>query len=138
MANLNYNKVIIGGRLTANPELKQTQSGILVTSFTVAVNRKPSKDGKQQADFFNATAWRNTAEFICKYFKKGASIMLTGKLQNREWKDNAGNNRISTEITVEEADFVDAKQDNSGGVYMPEAYKGVQLEEVSIEDDLPF
>ena len=75
MANLNFNKIILGGRLTAAPELKQTQSGIPVCSFSIAVNRRAKAGEEQKADFFNVTAWRQTAEFVSKYFSKGSSIL---------------------------------------------------------------
>lgn len=122
MANFNFNKVILGGRLVETPELRQTQSGIPVTSFRMAVNRKYSKGQEQTADFFSVTAWRTTAEFVCNYFTKGTSICIVGSIQNRDY-DKDGQKRTVTEIIADEASFVDAKQDAGGGVYMPEAYK---------------
>ncbi len=110
MANLNLNKVILGGKLTANPEIKTTPSGTPVTQFSVAVNRR-SKDNEQQADFINCVAWKNTAEFISKYFRKGSSICVTGRIQTRSWKDQNGQNRYATEVIVEEAMFVDSKNE---------------------------
>ena len=85
MANFNFNKVILGGRLTADPELKTTPSGVSVTSFTVAVNRRFSgKNGEEtQADFINVTAWRQNAEFITRYFHKASSICVVGTIQTR-------------------------------------------------------
>ena len=103
---LNLNKVILAGRLTANPELKQTQTGLPVCTFRVAVNRKVKSGEHPDADFFNVTAWRNTAEFICKYFSKGHAICIVGSLHNSRWKDNQGNDRINTQIVDECADFV--------------------------------
>lgn len=115
MANFNFNKVIIGGRLTADPELKTTPTGISVVSFTVAVNRR---GGDQTADFFNVTAWRQTAEFVCKYFRKASSICIVGSLQTRNWTDKDGNKRYTTEIVADEANFVDAKNESeSRGEY---------------------
>lgn len=139
MANFNFNKVILGGRLTADPELKTTPSGISVTSFTVAVNRRfGSKAGEEpQADFFNVTAWRQTAEFITRYFRKASSICVVGSIQTRSWTDQQGQKRFATEIVADEAYFVDAKsespmsvQRSSGaaetapaqGGYMPDNY----------------
>lgn len=93
MANFNLNKVILGGRMTADPELKMTSSGIPVTTFSIAVNRRfqsKSQDGQQQAqqaDFINCTAWRNTAEFVTRYFRRGSSICVTGSIQTRSWTD---------------------------------------------------
>ena len=113
MANFNLNKVIIGGRLTADPELKTTPSGIPVVSFTVAVNRRfGSSDNREfTADFFNVTAWRQTAEFVSKYFRKASSICIVGSLQTRNWTDQQGNKRYSVEIVADEANFVDAKNE---------------------------
>lgn len=139
-ANFNFNKVILGGRMTADPELKTTTSGVSVTSFTVAVNRRV-KNGEAQADFINCTAWRNTAEFICKYFKKASSICLEGSLQVRSWTDKDGNKRYATEVIAEQAYFVDGKNEQSNGAYIPEAYTSHQeahMEEVGADDDLPF
>ena len=114
MANFNLNKVILGGRMTADPELKQTASGVAVTSFGVAVNRRYAKDGEQTADFINIVAWRATAEFICKYFHKGSSIALVGSIQTRTWTDQNGNKRYATEVVADEAYFVDSKSEVSG------------------------
>lgn len=114
MANFNFNKVILGGRLTADPELKTTPSGISVTSFTVAVNRRfGGKNGEEaQADFFNVTAWRQTAEFITRYFRKASSICVVGSIQTRTWTDQNGQKRFATEIVADEAYFVDAKSES--------------------------
>lgn len=140
-ANFNFNKVILGGRMTADPELKTTTSGVSVTSFTVAVNRRV-KNGEAQADFINCTAWRGTAEFICKYFKKASSICLEGSLQVRSWTDKDGNKRYATEVIAEQAYFVDGKNDTqNNGAYIPEAYTShqeAQMEEIGADDDLPF
>ena len=101
MANFNLNKVILGGRVTADPELKHTPQGISVCSFSIAVNRR-SKDGQAPADFINCQAWRATAEFISRYFKKGSSICLVGSLQTRTWNDQNGNKRYATEVIADE------------------------------------
>lgn len=144
MANFNFNKVIIGGRLTADPELKTTPSGISVTSFNIAVNRRGKSD---QTDFFNVTAWRGTAEFISQYFRKGSSICIEGTLQNREWIDKNGNKRSATEIVCDAASFVDSKSDNvRGGEYDDSAYNDApavpaptpNFEELEDDEDLPF
>lgn len=145
MANLNVNKVIIGGRLTANPEVKTTTSGVSVCSFTVAVNRR---DKEQGADFFNCQAWRSQAELLGKYFKKGSSIFLVGELKNRSWEDKDGNKRTVTEIVASEISFVDGKNDAQGTNtptptnYIPEAYSTAQATNfegvVDTEDSLPF
>ena len=144
MANFNFNKVILGGRLTAQPELKTTPSGTTVTSFSIAVNRKRAKEGEQQSDFINCVAWKERAEFICKYFGKGSSISIVGELQTRQWKDNNGQNRYATEVLVSEVNFVDSKSDNapaSAPAYMPDAYKTpaeTGYEEMDSDLDLPF
>lgn len=111
MANLNLNKAIIAGRITADPELKSTPSGVPVTSFTVAVNRSyRAKNGEQpQADFINVTAWRNTAEFITRHFHKASSICIVGSIQTRSYTDRQGQKRYATEVVADEAYFVDAK-----------------------------
>ena len=150
MANFNFNRVMLGGRLTADPELKQTQSGIPVASFSIAVNRRfGSKDGTQpQADFFNVTAWRAQAEFVSRYFKKGSSIFVVGTIQNRSWTDNEGNKRYATDIVAEEVNFVDARGENpAAGQYTPDSYEpsfsntaadAPKFEEIKGDDDLPF
>lgn len=130
MANFNINKVILGGRLTGDVELKQTPQGISVSQFSIAVNRRTSKEQEQKADFINCIAWRNTAEFISKYFKKGSSICISGSIQTRTWVDKNGQNRYATEVIADEAYFVDGKNDN--------AQPTPQFEEVNPDDDLPF
>lgn len=138
MSNFNLNKVILGGRLTSDVELKQTQSGVSVCSFSIAVNRKYAKEGEQQVDFINCQAWRGTAEFISKYFRKGSSICITGAIQTRSWSDQQGNKRYATEVVVDEAMFVDSKTEVQGSEaatpseYIPDAYLP------SSEEPLPF
>lgn len=147
MGNFNFNKVILGGRLTHDIELKQTPTGVPVATFSIAVNRKAVKDKPQETDFFNCTAWSGTAEFIKKYFRKGSSICIVGLLQNRTWNDNEGNKRYATDIVVDEASFVDSKNDAQGTEspsptnYIPDAYKEPQranFEAEAQDDDLPF
>lgn len=139
MANFNINKVILGGRLTADAELKQTNSGTSVCSFSLAVNRKYQKDGEAQADFINCTAWQKTAEFISKYFKKGSSLCVVGNLQVRTWQDQNGQKRYATEVIVDEALFVDSKNESAGGsAFIPEEYITGNFEPVAAGDDLPF
>ena len=145
MSNLNLNKVILAGRLTNAPEVKQTQSGVAVCSFSLAVNRKYSKEGQQETDFISCTAWRNTAEFIGKYFGKGSSICIVGSIQVRSWQDQNGQKRYATEVIVDEAMFVDSKNDaqgagsGGGAPYIPEAYTAPQSDKTEVvDDDLPF
>lgn len=146
MANINLNKAILGGRLTNQPELKQTPTGTAVTTFSIAVIRRGNKD---ETDFINCVAWRQTAEFICKYFGKGSSICIVGQIQTRSWNDNNGNKRYATEVIADEAYFVDSKAENTegGGITMGAIANAAQnanivsqanLEELSSDDDLPF
>lgn len=160
MANFNFNKVILGGRLTGDPELKQTPSGVPVTSFSIAVNRKysgrPADDQasqQPQADFINVTAWRQTAEFVSRYFRKGSSICVVGSIQTRSWTDQQGVKRYATDVVADEVTFVDSKAESSMGAggqsaqYMPDSYNAPayssqgatpKFEEISGDDDLPF
>ncbi|MBR2473799.1 MAG: single-stranded DNA-binding protein [Clostridia bacterium] len=157
MASLNLNKVVLAGHLTATPELRQTSNGVSVTSFSIAINRRFSKsaDGNQNAgntnvDFINCVAWRNTADFITRYFKKGSAICVTGSLQYRSWTDpQSGAKRSTLEVLADEAHFVDSNGQGGGFVNQdsfeqsapqfasaPEA--AAQFEDMSNEDDLPF
>lgn len=136
MANLNLNKVILGGRLTANPELKTTPSGTNVTSFSIAINRRGAKDGQQQSDFITCVAWEKRAELICKYFGKGSSICVVGEIQTRSWKDTQGNNRYATEVNVSEVQFVDSKSENTTNT--PSFTPTPGMVEMNNSDDLPF
>lgn len=143
MANFNLNKVILGGRVTADPELKHTPQGISVCSFSIAVNRR-SKDGQAPADFINCQAWRTTAEFISRYFKKGSSICLVGSLQTRTWNDQNGNKRYATEVIADEAFFVDSKSENdvapgfASDAASFQTQQAPKFEEIAGDDDLPF
>lgn len=128
MANFNLNKVVLGGRLTSDVELKTTQGSISVCSFTIAINRKTGKDKPQESDFINCVAWRGTAEFISKYFNKGSSICVYGSIQTRSWDDPNGQKRYATEVLVDEAMFVDSKSEAqpmtpAPNNYVPDAYK---------------
>ena len=141
----NVNKVILLGRLTADPELKTTQSGIAVTSFTVAVNKRFSKQGEQSsADFISCVAWRNTAEFICKYFSKGNAIYLEGALSTRNWQDKEGKTRYITEVVVDEAQFVEPKRDSAPRAdreESPAVFSNIpsdDFSEIGDDDELPF
>ena len=108
-------KVILVGRLTADPEVKQTQSGLSVISFTVACNRQYEQNGERKADFINCIAWRQTAEFIGKYLKKGSSIGIESSIQTRKYEDKDGNKRIAVEILVERVSFVGSNNHKGGG-----------------------
>ena len=135
---MNLNKVILAGRLTADPELKTTPSGLSVTSFTVAVDRRFGKD--KQTDFINCVAWRQTAEFITKYFVKGSAICIVGSIQTRKYTDKNGNNRTAVEVLADEATFVESRKNTAEGADTPEAEHYTQPEAYAEADDsdLPF
>lgn len=106
------NKVVLMGRLTKDPEVKQTPSNIAVCSFTVAVDRRfKSQNGEKQTDFINCVAWRQQATLLGNYFQKGSRVLLVGSLQTRSYEDQSGNRRTVTEVNVEEIEFVDTKSD---------------------------
>ena len=108
MAAFNFNKVILGGRLTADPELTQTQSGIARASFSVAVNKKVAKGAPQRADFFPIVAWRGRAEAAAAYLRKGSAVCVVGTLDNVFYPDGEGKKKVRTEIVAEEIIFIDA------------------------------
>ena len=141
MSNLSLNKVVLCGRLTSDPELKTTATGIPVLSFTLAVNRPyraaDANSGQPTADFISVVAWRQRAEFIARYFRKGSSICLTGSIQTRKWTDQNNVTRYATEVIVEDAHFVDSK--GEGGAVPAEAYPVASEEFVPVDDEkLPF
>ena len=140
-----FNLVVLTGRLTADPELKTTQSGISVTSFSVAVNRPYRTGEEQQTDFINVVAWRKTAEFIAKFFKKGNMIGIEGSIQTRKYTDKNGNNRTAFEVVVNNAQFVESKRDSaaSQGGEQPASFSNAGADDFSdlsdvSDDDLPF
>lgn len=146
MSSLNFNKVILGGRIANDFELKSTPSGVPVTSFTVAVNRSyRAKNGEQpQADFINVTAWRQNAEFITRHFHKSSSICIVGSIQTRSYTDKQGQKRYATEVVADEAYFVDKKA--SAGNSNPNTEDGKKEDETTTagyvesggDEDLPF
>ena len=139
-----FNKVICIGNMTADPELKQTREGTSVCSFSIAVNRKFAKNG--ECDFITIIAWRQQAEFVSRYFKKGNPILICGQLQTRNWTDNQGQKRYATEVVADEVSFVANNSSNDSkpqqpSNYMPSAYSGVNnqnFEEIPNDGDLPF
>lgn len=149
---MSLNRVILMGRLTRDPELRRTQSGMAVTAFSIAVDRdfKDKDTGERATDFIEIVAWRNTAEFVSKYFSKGRMAVVEGKLQVRDWKDQNGNNRRTTEVIAENVYFGDSKKDGdqSGGNQPPRtqsAGKPVDLYpsagefgEINDDGELPF
>ena len=135
-----FNLVVLTGRLTADPELKTTPSGISVTSFSIAVNRNYKSGEEQQADFINIVAWRQTAEFITRYFQKGSLIGVEGSIQTRRYQDSNGNNRTAFEVVVNNAQFVESKRNNNANEENTYSNSNTgDFEEMSGEDDdLPF
>ena len=141
-----FNKVILMGRLTSDPELKQSGNGVAVTSFNLAVDRRYNKGEEKQCDFITIVAWRNTAEFICKYFGKGQAILVCGELQTRSWTDNQGNKRYATEVVASEVSFCEAKKDSETNSSSTPSYasQGVSegsqpnFEDIGKDEDLPF
>ena len=143
-----FNKVILIGNLTADPELRQTQSGESVCSFSIAVNRRFAKNG--ECDFINIVAWRQTAEFVTRFFKKGQPILVCGSLQVRSWNNTQGEKKYATEVVADECCFVQNKAENTGSdypnqtqqnnTYVPQAYTSQtpQFEEIPDDGDLPF
>ena len=117
------NHIVIMGRLTRDPELRYTQSQLPVASFTVAVDRDHAlQDGSRETDFIDCVAWRATAEFVSKYFTKGSMVVVSGRLQLRDWTDRDGNKRRSAEIVADHVYFGESKRrDDSGqsGGYAP-------------------
>lgn len=143
-----FNKVIMVGNLVADPELRQTPNGVAVAHFRIAVGRRFTKQGEQpQTDFFDVVAWRQTAEFVTRFFTKGRSILVSGSLQTRSWTDNNNMKRISFEIIADECTFVDRKSDaplarrDEPADEMPN-YSSPKadgsFEELSADDELPF
>ena len=142
------NKFIIMGRLTRDPELRRTASSTAVAGFTLAVDRDfKSQNGEKSTDFIDVVAWRNTAEFVAKYFTKGRMAVVEGRLQIRDWKDKDGNNRRSAEVVAENVYFGDSKRDGApagdyaapmGGYAAPVSTTS-SFSEIEDEDgDLPF
>ena len=114
------NRIILMGRLTRDPELRHTQTGTAVASFSLAVDRDfKGQNGEKATDFIDIVAWRNTAEFVSKYFTKGRMAVVEGRLQMRDWNDKDGNKRRSAEVIADNVYFGDSKRDSEGGAYAP-------------------
>lgn len=143
---MNGNLWVGYGRLTKDPELRTLDSGIATVSFSIAINRPQSKEKDHpEADFIDCVAWRGTAEFICNYFKKGMRIAITGRLQTRKWDDKDGNKRKSTEVVVDDANFLDPKSSNGANTSSgDDAAQGNNYSAPEIppsdddDDELPF
>ena len=135
------NLVVLQGRLTADPELKTTPNGLSVTSFSIAVDRNYQNTSERQADFINIVAWRQTAEFITKYFNKGKMIIIEGALQTRKYQDKNGNNRTVLEVVANQVQFAGDRektsQSENTGSFSANETDFEDLGEVN-DDDLPF
>ena len=151
MSNLNLNKVVLAGRLTTDPELKQTPSGVSVVRVNLAINRRrrnSDANEQQQTDFITIVAWRQTAEFISKYFRKGSAMCVTGSIQTSTWTDQQGQKRYSTEVVIDDAMFVDSRNESGdmGGSdtygaapsYSSNVGSAPNFEDHNTDDDLPF
>ena len=148
-----FNKAILVGRLTADPELKQTPNGVSVTSFSIAVGRAfAPKGGERQTDFIDIVAWRQTAEFICRYFSKGKAILIEGAIQTRTYVDKNGQNRRAWEIVADSAHFVEGKNASPDSGSAPPPFLAAQsapapayasgsaedFQDIDDDGDLPF
>ena len=143
-----FNLVVLTGRMTSDAELKYTQTNVPVCSFTIAVERKYKQGEDRQADFINIVAWKNTAEFVSKYFSKGSMIGIEGVIQTRKYQDKDGNNRTAFEVVANNVQFVESKRPQGNGeIFIPvpendplnelkDKLKG--FKEISGDDDLPF
>ena len=136
-----FNLVVLTGRLTADPELKTTPNGITVTTFSIAVSRNYGSGEDRQTDFINIVAWRKTAEFITKYFKKGSMIGIEGSIRTRRYQDKNGNNRTIFEVVANNVQFVESKRDSAPAVEGA-SFSNADVDEFSEigggDDDLPF
>lgn len=138
------NRIILMGRLTKDPELRHTQSGTAVASFTLAVDRdvKDKNTGEKATDFINVVAWRNTGDFVSRYFTKGRMAVVEGRLQMRGWTDKEGNKRRSPEVVADNVYFGDSKRDgdsaNTSDAYNSPAGGPVDYTELDDDGELPF
>lgn len=139
-----FNLVVLTGRLTADPELKYTPNNIPVTSFSIAVSRRYKAGEETQADFINIVAWRQTAEFVTKYFSKGSMIGIEGSIQTRRYQDKEGKNRTAFEVVANNVQFVESKRDGAAaGGDAPVSFSNASANEFTeidtgSDDDLPF
>ena len=138
-----FNLVVLTGRLTADPELKTTANGIPVTTFSIAVDRRYRSGEERQTDFINIVAWRQSAEFITKYFKKGNLIGIEGSIQTRRYQDKNGNNRTAFEVVASNVQFVESKRDSAPGAPEAASFSNADVNDFAdlgdaSDDDLPF
>ena len=139
------NKVFLIGNLTRDPELTETASGVAVCNFSIAVNRNyASQDGERQTDFFNCTAWRNTAETISRYTKKGNKVAVTGSIEIREYEDNQGAKRTAVDIIVQDCEFLSPRENGEAFDEAPDMprqsapKKKPTLQAMDDDSDIPF
>lgn len=133
------NKIILAGRMTKDPELRRTPAGVAVTSFTLAVDRDfKDQNGEKATDFIDVVVWRNTAEFVSKYFSKGRVAIVDGRLQIRDWTDKDGGKRRNAEVLAENVYFGDSKQEGAQKSVLP-SEQAVEFAPIEEEDgELPF
>lgn len=137
------NHICVAGRLTRDPELRRTASGISCANFTLAVDRDYSSNGEKETDFIDVVAWRSAADFVSNYFTKGRMAVVSGRLQMRKWTDKDGNKRVSAEVVAENVYFGDSKKESSDnyGSYSSPAYSEQPAQDFATlddSDDLPF
>ena len=133
------NKIVVMGRLTRDPELRRTQSGLSVTSFSVACDRDfKSQSGEKETDFIDIVAWRQTAEFVCKYFSKGRMAVVEGRLQIRDWQDNNGNKRRSAEVIADSIYFGDSKPQDAQPAVHAVNVDASDFDEIEDDPDIQF
>jgi single-strand DNA-binding protein len=131
------NHIVIHGRLTQDPELKQTPSGVSVVSFSVAVDRAYRSGEDKQTDFFTVVCWRGLADMVSKYFSKGKEIVVSGEMQSRKWQDKDGNNRIAWELNANTVDFCGSKADSAPAAHSVPS-PAPKMQELAADADLPF
>lgn len=137
------NRVVIQGRMAFDPELKRTNSGTAVCSFRLAVDRDfKASDGGRDTDWINCVAWRQTAEFLCRYFSKGKMILVEGRLQSRDWTDKNGNKRTSWDVVADRVYFGDSKPSEGSNSIQGDIQDGTESQEgfseLGDDGDLPF
>ena len=132
------NKTILMGRIAKDVELRQTQNGVAVASFTIAVNRRFAKEGQQSADFINCVAWKQQAEFIAKHFGKGKMICIVGNLQSRSWEGQDGKRMYATEVAVDEVYFTGEKKEETTESSENDVAGESGFNSVTPDGDLPF
>lgn len=147
---MSLNVSVLMGRLVADPELRHTPNGVSVTSFTIAVDRSYVKQGaERECDFIDIVAWRNTADFVCKYFRKGQLAAVQGSIQTRTYTDKGGNKRKAVEVVADNVHFAEPKRDGNSNSGNNNTYRAAgkapdvladtgDFEEIPASDDLPF